>query len=58
MNIFFNEFLGMLGGNWLFSIGLKRYHGNHLKGFIPLLGRFFFSENETKIIPDKDFDEN
>ncbi len=29
-----------------------------LKGFIPLSGRFVFSENETKIFPDKDFDEN
>jgi hypothetical protein len=53
MNIFFDEFLGMLGGNWAKAISRK-----NLKGFIPLSGRFFFSENETKVIPDKDFEEN
>ncbi len=58
MNIFFDEFLGILGGNWLFLNGLKRYQGKNLKGFIPLSGRFVFSENVTKIIPDKGFDEN
>jgi len=58
MNIFFDEFLGMLGRNWFFSIGLKRYRGKNLKGFITLSERFVFSEDETKIIPDKDFDEN
>ncbi len=55
---FVENFLALIGGNYLFSIGLKRYHGKNLKGFIPLSGNFIFSEFETIIIPDKDVDEN
>jgi hypothetical protein len=55
---FVENFLALIGGNYLFSIGLKRYHGKHSKGFIPLSGNFMFSEFETIIIPDKDVDEN
>ncbi len=42
MNIFFDEFLGMLGRNWLFSNGLKRYDGKNFERIYSAFGKIFF----------------
>jgi hypothetical protein len=58
MRQFIDEVLAFIGGNYFFSIGLKRYDSKNLKGFIPLSGHFIYSAFETVIISDKDVEEN
>jgi hypothetical protein len=50
---FIDGLKALIGGNWLFQLGLKRYHGKNFTGIVPLSGKFIFSEEETIIIPDK-----